>query len=244
MNSKHLYYKSPWSANVVIFDGPQNHGWQPRMPDLDGHTTWTDWKATRDKLKFPVCGKLVAHESNDRFARALADLSGSTYPSNSQWVREMVFLGYKYLLVLDRVKPGPNTKTRWLLHSVNPAKIEADKGLAVIDNGKGRLFVQTLLPEKARMENVGSADKWFVHKDQKTGEEKSFGPEKGRPDQVLGAGRLDVILPDEGAECVYLHVLFPTDSGTAAMPACSLKKDGENLVVKVAELEYTFKPAK
>jgi hypothetical protein len=59
---------------------------------------------------------------------------------------------------------------------------------------------------------------------------------------VLGAGRLDVVPPDEGAECVYLHVLFPTDAGTAAMPECSVKKDGDNYTVKVAELEYTFKP--
>jgi hypothetical protein len=36
-------------------------------------------------------------------------------------------------------------------------------------------------------------------------------------------------------------VLFPTDTGTAAMPACSVKKDGESYTVKVAELEYTFK---
>ena len=120
---------------------------------------------------------------------------------------------------------------------------EADKGQAVIDNGKARLFVKSLLPEKARMENVGTAEKWFVHKDQKSGEERFFGPEKGRPDQVIGAGRLDVIPPDEAAECVYLHVLFPTDSGTAAMPACAVEKKGGDLVVRVGELEHTFKAA-
>ncbi len=241
MSSKHLYYKSPWSANVVIFDGPGNHGWQQRMPDGDGHTTWSDWKAWRDKLKFPVAGKIVESEANDRYARVLADLSGSTWPTGSSWQRELVFLGYKYVLVLDRVKPGAETKTRWLLQSVEPAKIEADKLLAVIDNGKARLFVKTLLPEKAKMENVGGGDKWFVHKDQKSGEERFFGPEKGRPYQVLGAGRLDVVPADEGAECVYLHVLYPTETGTAAMPECSVKADGGSYAVKVAELEYTFK---
>ena len=241
-SSKHYYYKSPWSANVVIFDGP-NHGWQPGMPDLDGHTTWTAWKKRRDSLRHPVGGVLKHHEVTDKYARAVADLSGSTYPSNSQWTRELVFLGYKYLLVLDRVKPGPNTKTRWLLHSVNQAKIEAGQNLAVIDNGKARLFCKTLLPEKVRMENVGGGDKWFVHKDRK-GNEKSFGPNKGRDYQILGAGRLDVIPENETAGQVYLHVLYPTNSGTNSMPACSVIKAGADLVVKVGALSYTFKPAR
>jgi hypothetical protein len=240
MNSKHLYYKSPWSANVVIFDGPVNHGWQPRMPDLDSTTSWSTWKAARDKLKHPVCGRIVASEANDKYARVLADLSGATFPSGSRWTREIVFLGYQYVVVLDRVKPGADTRTRWLLQSVAPARIETGQGLAVIDNGKARLFVKTLLPAKARMENACTPDKWFVHKDQKTGEERSFGPEKGKPDQVLGAGRLDVIPPDENAACVYLHVLFPTDTNAADMPACSFRQDGQNYTVKVAALEYTF----
>jgi hypothetical protein len=241
-SSKHYYYKCPWSANVVIFDGP-NNGWQPGMPDLDRRTTWTVWKAARDKLKHPVSGKLLEHEVKNEYARALADLSGSTYPSSSKWTRELVFLGYKYLLVLDRARPGPNTKTRWLLHSVKQAKIENGGNLAVIDNGSARLFCKTLLPEKVKMQNVGGGDKWFVHKDRK-GNEKFFGPNKGKDYQVLGAGRLDIIPENETAEQVYLHVLYPTDSGTNSMPACSVTKQGANLVVKVGALSYTFKPGK
>jgi hypothetical protein len=239
-SSKHYYYKCPWSANVVVFDGP-NHGWQPGMPDLDGHTSWSAWKKKRDSLKHPVSGKLVRHEVKPEYARAVADLSGSTYPSNSKWIRELVFLGYKYLLVLDRVKPGPNTKTRWLLHSVNPAKIDAANSVAVVDNGEARLFVKTLLPGKARMANVGGDGKCFVHKDRK-GEDKFFPPNKGKPYQILGAGRLDVVPADETAEQVYLHALYPTNGGVNAMPACSVEVKGLELVVKVGELSHTFRP--
>jgi hypothetical protein len=238
-SAKHLYYKSPWSANVVIFDGPKSHGWQPNVEDLDGTASWPTWKARRDKLPFPVSGTLVAHEANDKFARAVGDLSGSTYPDKSTWIRELVFLGYKYLLVLDRVKPGAGVKTRWLLHSVEEPRIDAEKKLATIDNGKGRLFCQTLLPEGAKLEKVGGGGKSFFHKSRK-GEEVSWSFDGKGGD--LGAGRLDVVPPNETAECVYLHVLFPTDAGTAAMPACSVRKDGESYAVKVGELEYTFKP--
>jgi hypothetical protein len=233
-SSQHLYYKSAWSANVVIFDHPQTHGWQP-LVDMDGPQTWTEWKAKRDaSYKHPATGVILANESNEKYARVLGDLSGSTHPTGSSWQRELVFLSGKYLLVLDRVKPGPEVKTRWLLHSVNAPRIEAEKGLAVMDNGESRLFCRTLLPEKARLLNGGEAGRKWIHKT-RSGEVKSWEAKPG--DSV---GRLDVVPPDEGAECVYLNVLYPTDTGTAAMPECAVEKKGEDLVVKVGETAHTF----
>ena len=71
------------------------------------------------------------------------------------------------------------------------------------------------------------------------GEDVSWG---SKVDSMRGDGRFDVVPADPGAECVYLHVLFPTDTGTAAMPACAVQQKGEDFVVKVGELEYVFKP--
>ncbi len=239
-SARHMYYRSPWSANVVVFDG-ENHGWQQGMPDLDNYTSWKTWKAKRDTLKHPVSGKLLKNEVNDAYARALADLSGSTYPTGSSWTRELMFLGYRYLLVLDRVKPGAGTKTRWLLHSINEPAIDVSGRVATIDNGNGRLFCRSLLPEKAEMIKVGGKARAFVHKD-RSGKEISWPYAKGgRPSQRLGAGRLDVVPRDETAEQVYLHVLYPTDTGTSAMPPCSVKKVGDAYAVKVGALTYTFK---
>jgi hypothetical protein len=240
-SAKHLYYKSPWSANVVIFDGPKSHGWQKSVPDLDGFAAWNTWKAERSKLH-PVTGVLKLHEANERYARAVADLSGSTYPDNSTWIRELVFLEYKYLLVLDRVTPGPGVKTRWLLHSVDAPRIEADKRQVIIDNGAGRLFCQTLLPEGAKIEAVGAPGKSFFHKTQK-GEESSWEFNGKKGEDMLGVGRVDVIPVDETAAGVYLHVLYPTTTATTAMPACSVQMQGADIAVKVDGQEYVFKPA-
>jgi hypothetical protein len=213
------------------------------MPDLDGFVSWTAWKTKRDTLH-PVSGVLVASESTDKFARAVADLSGSTFPDKSTWIRELVFLGYKYVVVLDRVKPGDGVKTRWILNSINEPVIDPAKKLVTVDNGKARLLCQTLLPEGARIEKVGGDNKSFAHKNQK-GDDVIWDYTAGKgPQQMLGRGRFDVIPANDVTECVYLHVLFPTDAGTSAMPACSVKKAGEDYTVKVADLEYTFKPAK
>jgi len=242
-SSKHWYYKSPWSANVVIFDSPQKHGYQPFV-DFDGAVSWTAWKARRDKYKHPPTGVLRKTEANDRYARAVGDLSGSTWPTGSTWIRELVFLGYKYVIVLDRVRPGKDVKTRWLLHSINVPKIDAAQRLAVIDNGKGRLFCKSLLPEGAKMVQVGGPEKAFVHKT-RSGKGLSWPLYKARKAGTrLGAGRLDVVPADDAAPCVYLHVLYPTDTGTAAMPNCSVEQKGDAYTVKVADLSHTFKLSK
>lgn len=234
LTPKHWYYKSAWSANVVIFDHPQTHGYQPRV-DMDGPQAWTEWKAARDRqFPHPMTGTITAYEANERFARVVGDLSGSTYPTGSTWTRELVFLGYKYLLVLDQVKPGPDVKTRWLLHSVNLAKLDPDKSLAVIDNGESRLFCKALLPEKAKLINVGQPDKMWIHKTAK-GELLSWDVQRGQ-----SVGRLDVVPPDASAECIYLHVLFPTDVSVTEMPACSMKTKGRSLAVTVGGMEHVF----
>jgi hypothetical protein len=224
---------------VVIFDGPKSHGWQKSMPDLDGSVSWSTWKERRDKLH-PVSGVLLESESNEKFARAKSDLSGSTDPDRSTWIRELVFLGYKYVVVLDRVKPGPEVKTRWILNSINEPVLDAAERLATIDNGKGRLFCQTLLPDGARIEKIGGGGKAFAHKNQK-GDDVLWDYYAGKPEQMLGQGRFDVIPADPGAEVVYLHVLLATDTGTTTMPPCSVTRSGNDLAVKAADLSYTFK---
>lgn len=236
------YYKSAWSANVVIFDSPHRYGHQPYL-DFDGHISWTTWKARRDAaIKHPPTGVLLETEANDRYARALGDQRGATYPTGSSWTRELVFLGYRYLLVLDRVKPGKDTTTRRLLHSINKPTLDRGKGLTTIDNGKGRLFCKTLLAEKAELVSVGNPEKAFVHKT-RSGAEKSWEYYRAKKAGTqLGVGRVDVTPPEAGGECVYLHVFFPTDTSVTAMPLCSLVRHGENLAVKVGDLAYTFKP--
>lgn len=236
MKSKHLYYKSAWSANVVVFDGPKNHGWQPAIPDIDKWTSWEDWKAQRDRIvKRPPFGRLTSNEANDKFARAISDLTGSC-PEGSSWKRELVFLGYKYLLVLDRVKPGKDVETRWTLHTINEPNIDGQSLIA--ENGKARLFCRTLLPDNAKLSKVSD----FAHKDQQ-GKDQTFPDFKGNPEQMLGGWRTDVTPPDPKADSVYLHMLFPTTSDEK-MPECVVKSEGDRLLVKVGALEYTFSPTK
>jgi hypothetical protein len=231
----HRYYQSAWSANVVLFTGPGISGEQGGMT-LENVPSWEQYKKRRSGAKQPRTGLLRATEANDKFARALGDLSGAV-GGGSKWTREMVFLGYKYLIVLDRVKAGSERQHRWTLHSINEPTV--DGTVATIDNGEGRLFCQTLLPAKPAIAKVGGEG----HDCDYNGSNRTLkAGYKALPEQRIGAWRLDVQPSDGAAECVYLNVLYPTDTATQAMPECSVTEQDKALVVKIGDLTHTFAP--
>ena len=235
-SSHHRYYKSPWSANCVVFTGPKFVGQQPHI-DFDGSHSWAEWKTARDaRYKRPPTGVLIETEATDTCARALGDLSASV-PGPTTWTRELVFLGYKYLIVLDRVKAdgAQVDRHRWTLHTVNEPKV--DGPLAVADNGAARLFCRTLLPANAKLTKVGGPGHEF---DYNGSNRVPKGKQEFLPEKMMGAWRLDVEPADGAKECVYLHVLVPTDTKTDTMPDCSVMGKGADLVVKVGELSHTF----
>jgi hypothetical protein len=266
MSPQHRYYKSPFSANCVLFytrDGdklkpvlstfpvfPYNSN-NPLWPK--GLFNWEEWKDLRAKtLKREVMGRLVETEANEKFARAVGDMSyrlkkdGQETTSLWDWKREIVFLGYQYVIVLDRIRSGKDEAGRdivhaWTLHTTFEPKVEGN--LAVADNGPARLFCRTLLPAKASLVKVGGPG----HECDYAGENPlakdwtELNPSKFGPDTQMGAWRLDVSPAEPAAESVYLHVLYPTDTKTEKMPECSVEQKGDDWVVKVGELEYTFR---
>ncbi|MGQ9662216.1 MAG: hypothetical protein ACUVWX_07765 [Kiritimatiellia bacterium] len=244
-SAHHMYYKSPWSANCVVFtsrpDAPANtprwDGMQPFI-DFDGTPSWEEWKAARDKrIKRPPTGVLLATEANQSYARAVGDLTGSC-PPGSAWIRELVFLDYKYLVVIDRVTTGPGIEQRWTLHTVNKPQIAGL--LAVADNPPGRLFCRTLLPANATLTLVGGDGQEFDYNGSNRPPKGFKGLDKEPKDRQYGAWRLDVRASEGKSETLYVHVLFPTEISTLTMPDCSIEQKGSEMLIKVASLSYAL----
>lgn len=134
---------------------------------------------------------------------------------------------------MDSVKPCKDVETRWTLHTVNEPVVD---GMIVrTDNGKGRLFCRTLLPEDAIITKVGG----FQHKDQK-GKNETLSGVLGNPEHQLGGWRIDVMSGKSKTECAYLHVLFPSDTTYEKMPECKLKKLENKLTIQVGEWVYSI----
>ncbi len=167
----------------------------------------------RKKSRNVELASILDYEVKNEYARVKGDITAAVKQDCKSWTRELVYLGYKYLLVLDRVETQDiPVVQKWQMHFVGETKV--DGALAVSTAGKGRLFCKTLLPKDAVIsaEKVG---KYHRHVVQRKGEAQG--------------------------KSVFLHVLYPTEATTAKMPACSVEQQGANLLVKVGELSYTFK---
>ncbi|MCX7591781.1 MAG: hypothetical protein N2255_09150 [Kiritimatiellae bacterium] len=286
MTPVHRYYRSPWSANSLVFTR-KGGNWEestikfPKFaaishPDWpSGLFSWAEWKALREKATSgpkpwarPPMGKLVLHEANEKYARAVADLNYYRRPPTAGqkpeadwfWTRELVFLDYKYLIVLDRVKPDVAIEHRWTLHTTFEPTV--DGPLAVADNGPARLFCRTLLPEKPVIKKVGGPgsecdwngknclpEGWNSIVKTPDGQlaYTTFDKEKQEPvvhvlgpKSQMGAWRLDVSPEKPDSECLYLHVLFPTDTTTEKMPDCSVVREKNRIKVRIGSLEHLF----
>ncbi len=277
MDPHHQYYKSPSSANCVVFGTAGPNGMaplkQPRGELTYGVTNfkfshnnplwpqglfgWQQWQKLRsESLRRDVMGRLLSVQATDRLARASADLSYVLHDGEARrtvyaWRRELVFLDYKYLLVLDRVRgdkdeAGNPVAHAWTLHTTFQPR--TDGPLAVADNGPARLFCRTLLPAGAKLTAVGGPGREcdVFGRNPLPPDWKEVNPEQLGPHTQMGAWRLDVApapgSPEAapGAECIYLHVLFPTEATTERMPDCSVRQADGRIIVSVGGLDYEF----
>ena len=197
-------------SNALVFNGHD-------QPSMEMKTdVRLDFAAfLKDKTARYECGDIVAFEARDEYARVKGDLSAAVKADCKRWTRELVYLGYKYLLVLDQVETLPQPVVqKWQLHLAGEPKV--DGMLASTVNGPGRLFCLTLLPQDAVVsgEKVG---RYFRH----------------------------VVSPkdDKQAKVTYLHVLYPTEATVAEMPKCSVQRSGADITVKAGDLSFTFKDA-
>ena len=246
LSPHHRYYKSPWSANCVVFTGEKHNGSQPKI-DFDGTPSWAEWKAKRDRaFQRPATGVLLKHEATERYAYAKGDLSAAT--RGSTWIRELAFLDYKVLVVLDQVKAAEGIRHRWLLQLINEPRWRLNPNLIIADVDDARLSCQTLLPEKPTFTAVGGPWNEFNYNGHNRAP-KGWHRIRTRykdfpPPMQLGRWRIEVTPAQPTAECTYLHVLFPTDTKTHDLPKCSVEREDGKLTVTVGKLSHTFEAGK
>lgn len=222
----HSYYRSALSANTVVFERPGRRGRGTTTNQITytnragGVNSFEEFQKARPPLGPPV-GKIVEHEVTDEYARAVARLDGATPDKGKRhkWTREIVFLGYQYVIVFDRVRIAGKTKARWLLNFDGEPTVRGH--MIRFDNPPGRLFCKTLLPEEPVYQKVGG---------------------EGAPKVMRDQWRVELTGPDPAAaQQVFLNVLYPADTKTPSMPRCTVEREGGGFEVKVGGLSHVFK---
>ena len=197
----------------------------------DGKTYYNHGGQDNKKAARPI-----ALEVKPDYIYAAGNATGSYNKAKSREViRQFVWLRPDIFVIYDRVNSvKPDQKKEFLLHFQNQPEVIAPRTWRA-DMNKGRLFVQSLLPENARAELVGGKDHEFFASG------RNWPLDTLRTYSYAGNWRLEVSPATDGETTRFCHVLQASDTGVAAPVPAKLIRSGEEDVVKVAGRTLRFR---
>ena len=213
------------AAKVTGNDGGQSHDW----PHHNGAVTDADaWNEGRELYDV---ADILAFEDRGTHVYVAGDCTRAYSPKKlDRFTRQIVYSRPCTFIIFDRVKSRrAELKKSWLLQAMK--RPEGTSGNLVITNGKGRLFVQTLLPREAEVRLIDGEGLY------------SYGGKTYPPRRDRGAApecRIE-ISPSKPARMDYfLHVLTAKDSSTDSVPKAVLHETETEIQVAVGSVIVGF----
>lgn len=213
------------AGEVTANDGGQHHSWQHHNGAASDPA---DWLKQKEQMHI---GILLACEDHGDYLYLAGDATRAYAPKKlSLFTRQIVFLRPDTFIVFDRVKATqPQFKKTWVLQAMRVPEKSGEQ--LVITNGKGRLFVRTLLPAQRELRLISGEELYKVG-------ERAYPPRR-----TFGAApecRVEVSPTAPAAEDFFLHVLTAADSSTQSVPEARVQRQGTTVLVEVANRKYLF----
>ena len=144
-----------WKGRTVN-DGGQAHSWPHHNGAVSDAAAWEAGKQLYDIADF------LAFEDRGDWLYSAGDLTRSYSKGKlEEFTRQIVYLRPGTFVIFDRVRSTkPEYAKTWLLQAMTAP--ERRDGMLVLTNGKGRLFVQGLLPRETRINLVSGRDLYQV----------------------------------------------------------------------------------
>jgi len=204
------------AAGPYANDGGQTKKWEWPVSDLE------TWKSRREEF---TTGKIIAYQNQPEFLYVAGDCTAAYVPEKLElWIRQIVFLRPHTFVIFDRViSTRPECRKTWLLHSRHEPELCGDA--FSLNNGRGRLVGQRLLPEAAVVQKLEG----YAY----GGE--TFDPEYARHRDPPNRWRLEVSPAEPAREDFFLHLLT-----TDAPQLATLVRRGEAVGVQFGEVEVLF----
>ncbi len=214
------------AGEATANDGGQHHSWQHHNGAASDPA---DWLRQKDQLHI---AELLAAEDHGAWLYVAGDATRAYSPHKlALFTRQIIYLRPNTFIVFDRVKSTqPHFKKTWLLQAMRTPEKQGPH--LVITNGKGRLFVQTLLPQDPDVRLVSGDDLYKVN---------------GRtypPKRTFGAApecRIEVSPGVAASGDVFLHVLTAADSGTVSTAVAKVELQGTAVSVQVGGSKFAFR---
>lgn len=218
------------AGKVTSNDGGQRYDWPQHNGAVSDAEEWTR------KKEIYETGNILEFKDFGDHVFIKADCTKAYSPKKvKSFVRTVVYLRPGTFIVLDRLEiTDPEFKAIWNLQAMKqPEKVFDESGneLLTLCNGKGRLYIRTLSPEKV--------DTKFFH-----GEELykidgiDYRPE--RDADPAPECRIEIVPLEKKKDHVFVHVLYACETEEKNVPEYRLEIYKDTMII-VLENDRTFK---
>ena len=214
------------AGTVTGNDGGQHHNWPHHNGAVVDPAQWQKERALYD------IADLLALEDRGDYLYVAGDCTRAYSPKKlTRFTRQIVFLRPGTFVVFDQVQStNAAFKKTWLLQAMKPPTGTAPN--LTITNGKGKLFVQTLLPHDPAVRLATGADLYSY-------DGKSYPPQ--RDTGPAPECRIEISSPQPAETDYFLHVLTATDAGVASVPQATVRESESEITVALGETRLTFR---
>jgi len=213
------------AGSVSGNDGGQAHAWPHHNGAVEDPQQWHNKRALYDIAEIP------AFEDRGRYLYVAGDATRAYSPKKLDYfTRQIVYIRPDTFVIFDRVKSKKATfKKTWLLQAAR--KPTGQPPDLVITNGKGRLFVQTVLPEDPQVKLVVGGD-LYRYGGKAYPAKRDTGP--------APECRIEVSPSQPAAVDYFLHVLTASDAATASVSKATAHRKGDEVIVTLGQAQIGF----
>ena len=213
------------AGNVTGNDGGQAHDWPHHNGAVVDPAQWL-----RERELYDIAD-ILGFEDTGAYVYVAGDCTRAYAAEKlSYFTRQIVFLRPETFVVFDRVcSTKPQFHKTWLLQAMKPP-VAAREHL-VVTNGKGRLFIQTLLPEDPEVRLATGAELY-------TYGGRTYPP--GRDTGPAPECRIEVSPREPQAVDYFLHVLTAVDAETTTVESAAAVVGDEQIQVRLGDTVITF----
>ena len=209
-------------------DGGQHHNW----PHHNGAVTDAgEWLKRRQLYDI---ADILAFEDKGDYVYIAGDCTRSYSPKKLEYfTRQIVFMRPETFIIFDRVSSkNPHFRKTWLLQAMK-VPTETENGL-VVTNGKGRLFIQTLLPPDPEIKLV-TGTKLYQY------DGKAYPPKRdtGPAPQC----RVEISPGRQRKVDYFLHVLTAADVSVTSVEKANVQVKDTEVTVTIGETRITLEMA-
>jgi len=206
-------------------DGGQHHNWPHHNGAVTDAATWTKGRRLYD------IADMLAFEDHGDWLYVAGDCSRAYSPKKLDYfTRQIVYLRPGTFVIFDRVAARrADLKKTWTLQAMK--RPQGKGAMWTITNGKGRLFIQTLLPAGVGVK-LFSGDELYRYGGRNYPPRRNTGP--------APECRMEVSPARLAKVDYFLHVLTATDASAGAPDEARVTTGDAEVHIAVGKAKITF----